>query len=72
MSFKEALAAEKPRRQCKVCDLEAVLDPEDWNDLTESLADDTINSASITRALAAIGHRMSEHTVKRHRTGGCE
>jgi len=28
MSFKEALAAEKPRRQCKVCDLQAVLDPE--------------------------------------------
>ncbi len=53
MSFKEALAAEKPRRQCKVCDLQAVLDPADWSDLTDSLADDTINSASITRALAA-------------------
>lgn len=57
--------------ECGVTLLLASLPKTDAADLRAALADASIAGTSISRALAAIGHKLRGATIQRHRRGEC-
>lgn len=75
MGLADALSREKAAHRkgfsCSVCKALDLFDDDDREALAEALADPLIYSTAISRALKAEGHDISEHSVQRHRRGGC-
>jgi len=62
----------KPNLQvCGVTMLLRSLAKADAADLHAALADGNVASATIARALAALGHTLRSNTIRRHRRGEC-
>ncbi len=62
------------KRTGGLCSFQALfkeLSKADRDDLLTALADMTITSSAISRALVANGHNIKRDTVQRHRRGDC-
>lgn len=67
-----ARLASKPRRsECTVARIRALLDDATRAELDEVLADPTVTTTGIAKALDGIGHHILPGTISRHRNGGC-
>jgi hypothetical protein len=66
----EAIAARKGPR-CTVCSVREDMTAEDRDALDAALANKTIPSSVIGRALRREGHSIAESTVRRHRSKEC-
>jgi len=75
VKFTEAMEAElaghRKGPRCSIAVISETLDADDQKALTAALASDVPHSF-ITRALAAIDHRVATTTVGRHRRGDCD
>lgn len=69
LKIETAASARGPR--CTVCLLVTTLGKDDAQALAAALADDSVTSAAISRALRREGHPISEMTLRRHRKGEC-
>lgn len=69
MNFTEALTASAaPPRRNRIDEILDQLDPADRADVETALADPTISSAQIARALTAIGQPVGRNSVQAWRT----
>jgi hypothetical protein len=74
MALSDAIKAEaekKPGPKCSTCLLVATLEPEDQEALAAALADLSITTAAIRRALATEGHEVRAENLQRHRNRDC-
>ena len=74
MALSDALKAEaekKPGPRCTLCNLTLTLPKDDLAALDAAMADLTVTSSSISRALMSEGHDMRPETVRRHRAKNC-
>lgn len=74
MSLAERLRNVSAERKGPPCTIRVLLDgmtKEDKQALTEVLADPTVQSRAIWRALVAEGYEVSDSPVARHRKGLC-
>jgi hypothetical protein len=67
----EARAYAAPKATCSVPGVLASLSEDDAADLRAALADLTITSSAIERALSNRGVHLRASTMRRHRTRGC-
>ena len=56
---------------CSVETVMAALDKKDRADLEAALADFGVTGSAIARALQARGHKVTQHTIQRHRRKDC-
>ncbi len=73
MGFAAALAADQVRAG-PPCSMRAAIEAQEGDDLAALLAaldDPKITAASISRALTAVGHKVSGATIRRHCVGEC-
>ena len=74
MSLAAAVAEHATLKKGPPCTVMLVRDKlsrEDQNDLDRLIADRSVTSAAIERGLAKLGHKLTQHTVARHRRGDC-
>jgi hypothetical protein len=74
MALSDAIKAEasrKPGPKCSTCLLISTLDDADQAALEEAMADRTITTAAICRALGVEGHRVTPINLQRHRNREC-
>jgi hypothetical protein len=71
MALADRLEEATPRKgpQCRLCLEITHMTPKDRKTLTDWLADPTVYSTTIARALQLEGHRIHGTTVARHRAG---
>lgn len=72
LSLDDFTAASRPSRPvCTVRKVMEVLDPKDREVLAAAFASSDVTTVAIRQVLKANGHDLSQHTVARHRRGGC-
>ena len=75
MGFKDLLAQEAGASRytpCGTATFIAEQSPADRADILEALADTSIPSATIWRAVKPLGYRHCQQTLARHRRGDCQ
>jgi len=70
--IKEDQATARRGPTCGVCAILTEMDKKDSKDLSDALADSTVYSTIISKALIRRGFRMNASTVSRHRKGECK
>jgi hypothetical protein len=74
-TFADALAAQPEKNRGEVCTVERVrraMSDDDRQQLDAALADFGISHARLSRALGAMGHKVDQSTVGRHRKNDCK
>lgn len=69
--IKEDQATARKGPTCSLCAILTNIDKKDSQDLNDALADSTVYSTIICKALVRRGFRMNASTVSRHRKGEC-
>lgn len=78
MSLADAIAADGPRVKGPPCRMGVLLGQDSplsddvKAELRAVMADHAVEGSRIARALTSLGATVGEHTVNRHRRGGCQ
>ena len=74
MALKDALEkvkSKKPGPRCALCTIQSQLNDADADTLAAALADGSVRSSDIARALMTEGYEIRPYGVNRHRAGEC-